>query len=289
MVIAIRPIREIPFFKEYVKAKPINEGYSDDIKYIVWLHDKKYLLRLSNKNDLEKKKWEYKLLKSYKKINIPKVYACGVVDEYSYIIYDYIEGENAKIGIKKLTQDKQYEMGVLAGKMLCEFHKESSDEKIDYKNRFEEKLELIKNKNIEIPYLERMCKLFYDYIDLDDSNPVYCHGDYHTANMIVSKDLLYAIDFNRIKTASLYSDFRRMFTFSRTVSVPFCRGQLDGYFGRRLLEDDFKKMLPYLIYELISMLIWSVDNKQLIELFNVVLDDFNNFTTIIPNWYYFHS
>ena len=190
MVIAIRPIREIPFFKEYVKAKPINEGYSDDIKYIVWLHDKKYLLRLSNKNDLEKKKWEYKLLKSYKKINIPKVYACGVVDEYSYIIYDYIEGENAKIGIKKLTQDKQYEMGVLAGKMLCEFHKESSDEKIDYKNRFEEKLELIKNKNIEIPYLERMCKLFYDYIDLDDSNPVYCHGDYHTANMIVSKDLL---------------------------------------------------------------------------------------------------
>lgn len=287
MVIAIRPIREIPFFKEYVKAKPINEGYSDDIKYIVWLHDKKYLLRLSSKDDLEKKKCEYKILKSYKKLNIPKVYACGEVDEYSYIIYDYIEGENANVGIKKLTQDKQYEMGVLAGKMLREFHKEASCEKIDYKHRFEEKLALI--KNIEVPCLERMCKLFYDFIDLDDSNPVYCHGDYHCSNMIVNKDLLYAIDFNRFKIASPYSDFRRLFTFSRTVSVPFCRGQLDGYFGRRLEENDFKKMLPYLIYELVSMMYWSADNKQLVELYKVVLDDFNNFTTIIPNWYYFHS
>lgn len=288
MVIEIKPIRDIPFFKNYVKAKPIFDGLSNDIKYIVWVDNKKYILKLSEKGLVERKREELKYNKLLKKINVPKCYGAGEVAEYSYIIYDYIDGEIASIGLKRLTLDEQYDRGVVAGKTLKGMHKETNgDLSIDIKASFNEIA--LKIKDLDLPCYDKMISLFNQNIDMAiNDGSYYCHGDYHTNNMIVNYSI-FPIDFEGLSIMPKYFDFRRMFTFSRSVSVNFCKGMLDGYFGNKLSDVEFKMMIPFLIYDLFLNISLQNDrgSKLYMELFKLVLEDFNNFETVIPNWYYF--
>lgn len=294
MVIAIKTIRKIPFLKDYVKAKPIFEGSSEDLKYIIWVNDKKYILKLSNIDLLQNKKEEYKYVKALKKIHSAKVHAVGSIDEYSYIIYDYIEGEKAYLGVKKQIPDQQYELGIQAGKILKALHiKQITEASFNLEDKFLYTVDEVNKIKIEVPYLDKMVQIFNDYLKHIDLNEiVFCHGDFHPGNMIMNKDI-YVFDFNQYKLSSIYYDFRRMFTYTRALSIPFCKGQLDGYFGRPLTDIDFKKMIPFLIYDLLDGII-NANNlgkqelKNQINLIKMILDDFNNFETPIPNWYYFH-
>lgn len=71
----------------------------------------------------------------------------------------------------------------------------------------------------------------------------------------------------------------------------FVRDKLKDTLEEKLDETDFKKMLPFVVYSLFDAFV-SDNSKQNISFFtdilNAVADDYNQFETIIPNWYYFH-
>ncbi len=283
MVIEIKAIREIPFLTNYVKAKPLRSGYSDDIKYLVWCNDNKYLLKLGNKDTLLSKKNEYKNVRKIGKCKVAKPLSVGETSEYSYIIYPFIDGVEANIGVKKLTPVAQYQTGLISGSTLKVIHYPANSD-ISYKDHFLKKVNKIKEMEIEVPFLDKLITLFNTLIDdALEEEFVFCHGDYHTGNMIVSDDI-YTIDFNRSKIGPKYLDFKRLFSFSRAVSIPFCRGQLEGYFGRTIVEEDFKKMIPFLIMEILGFYICDVDGT-LKALVDMILEDFDNFNSLVPLWY----
>lgn len=288
MVTEIKPIREIPFLKDYVKAKPIYDGYSDDIKYQVWCNDKQYILKLSSLSLENEKKQELRNVKSIKKAAIAHAYQAGSVKDYSYIIYEYIPGVNGNIGIKTLTLDKQYEMGFKSGEILKAIHKVTSEvEKSQFKEKSLEKIKRIKESGIEIPFLDRLIEIFNSSCDsVLEKGVCLCHTDYHTGNMIVDGNTITAIDFNRSRFDSPFLDFKRLFSFSRAVSIPYCRGELDGYFGRKLTEEDFKDMLPFLAMDMIGFFLADKELSYCKSIYKMVLEDFNNFELNIPLWYY---
>ena len=54
------------------------------------------------------------------------------------------------------------------------------------------------------------------------------HGDYHVGNMILSPEqTITIIDYDQLDWKAPIEDFYKLGVFSRNISIPFCRGQID--------------------------------------------------------------
>lgn len=60
----------IAFLQTANRIEKLSKGYSLDEKYIVYLEDKKYLLKIGKINGYEKKKIEFQLLKLIQENNV---------------------------------------------------------------------------------------------------------------------------------------------------------------------------------------------------------------------------
>lgn len=109
---------------KWSQVKKLNEGWSRDEKYHVSDYlGNEYLLRLSNNDLYNKKKWQYEMLKKIDQlsINTPKPMEFGIYKDKVYILLSYIKGEKAETKITSFTIDEQYYMGYKAGIMLKSF------------------------------------------------------------------------------------------------------------------------------------------------------------------------
>lgn len=200
--------RDIKSSKNWRLVKRVNKGWSNDLKYYIeTVNDEKLLLRLSDISCYEEKQKEYDIIRKYSalgfKMSMPLEF--GICDEgrHVYMLLTWIEGEDLKEALPKLSEQMQYRLGQEAGKILKKIHSiEVSDEDIPKETKIPKKLNQMDryfNSNLRIDRDEVALKYIQENIHkLSMMTPCYLHGDFHPGNLVLTLNgEIGVIDFNR--------------------------------------------------------------------------------------------
>ncbi len=292
---------DIPDYKDWTLIKKIDEGWSSDTKYYIEDCNKnKLLLRLSDISMLEPKKKEFEIIKKYNSLpfEMSKAISFGTCNNKQnvYMLLTWVEGEALITALPSLSEKKQYNLGIKAGKILKAIHSipvEKSD--IPLENRQDRKVKkLIKyeNSSIRIDNDEDVLKFIKNNINKLNSLPsVYTHGDFHVGNLILTpNNNIGVIDFNRWRLGDGYEEFYKLQFFDVEVSIPFAIGQIDGYFDNKPPLKFWDILSVYVAHSSLTAINWAEGfgedevNGMKLRCINA-FKDFNRFKSSIPNWY----
>ena len=280
------------------EVTPINKGWSEDKKYLLQNKDEKILLRLSKIEDLPRKEHEFAMLKKVAElgINTSLPLALKVENEKVLMTLTWVEGEDLRKELKQLPKEKQYGLGLEAGRLLKKIHhipapggllgwEERFNEKIDQKIRH------YRAAGLAFPNDEA----FIQFIDanrhlLKGRHQSFLHGDFHEGNLVLTpKGNIGIIDFNRMDFEDPWQEFSRII-FCSYLSPEFATGRIDGYFDGKAPEEFFKLLALYIAVNALSSIIWAEgfkdDDKALMrKLAQREFENYKGFKTYMPNWY----
>jgi len=289
----IEKIREL--FPEY-KVELLEKGWSHDKKYLLSGSDGKFTLRISSKKSLEKQMEEFDAIASIESADqMIRPVSFGTVDEmHSYIIYNYIEGEDLKEVICSLDPMLQYDLGIQAGILLCKIHEvknpDFEDVKARYNRKITDKINAYREGTVRMEKLEEYIPFLAENRHLLDERPtVLLHGDYHIGNMILQNDQVYIIDFNRYDFGDPYEEFDRM-TMNSSFSPQFSKGLLHGYF-KGVPPIEFWSLLKlYAVTNAVGSIPWAQKHSPdsmgfIFKMIDNTLEDYKDTSTPIPKWY----
>lgn len=291
----------IPNRENYVIIKPIDKGWSKDLKY--YLETKtgeKRLIRFSPFSFYEKKKDEFDALKSITSLNVPmsRPLEFGTTPDntYVYMVLSWVEGEDLEIVLPNLEKSEQYRLGREAGTILRQVHAlQVIDRMIPNSTGHEKKMRQIKAYESSDHRFENdgpALNMVEKNIDkIWTRKPVLCHGDFHPGNLIYMKDgHLGVIDFNRLTVTDPYESFYKLQSFARNISVLYAIGQIHAYFDDSIPDDFFEAMAVYVAHASLYSIRWAeafgeADIRFMRKLCRQAFDDYDDFTRMIPKWY----
>jgi len=285
----------------YNKVHKINKGWSADEKYYIESKNgKKFLLRVSPIKYLNNKEEEFNIMKDIYnlEINMSKPIDFGICNrgQNVYILLSWIEGKALDEEIISFSEEKQYDIGYEAGQILKKIHSISApDGQEDWEQRMLKKinyhLEEYKKCGIEIKNDNKAIEYVKDNLHLLKNRPqTFHHGDFHVGNLILTyNNKLGVIDFNRWDYGDPYEEFYKMMLFSRDVSIPFTKGQIDGYFDEKVPKDFFKILALYLADVILYSVVWAIpygedDVNTMLRLADMIFADYDNFNSVVPKW-----
>lgn len=283
----------------FIKKEPINKGWSGDKKYCVT--DKngvRYLLRVSEKSQYEKKLAEFNMMKKVATLGVPmcEPLEFGVLDEGVYSVQTWIEGVDAEDAIITMSDACQYGCGLEAGRILSKIHSIPAPEtQEDWEIRFNRKADNKIKKYNECPIKHENGQLFIDCINenrhlLKDRPQVYQHGDYHIGNMIIdTSGQLWIIDFNRNDYGDPWEEFNRI-VWCAQKSPMFASGIINGYFDDNVPEKFWRLLALYISSNTLSSVYWAIPfGKGEIDVMlnqgQEILAWYDNMKTFVPSWY----
>ena len=132
---------------DYSKVFKINKGWSKDEKfYIEGKEEKKYLLRISSVKYLNIKKKEYKIMKDVYELgmNMSAPIGFGKCNNGKnvYVLLSWVDGTALDEEITTISEEKQYNLGIKAGRILKKFHSISApDGQEDWEQRMLKKFD----------------------------------------------------------------------------------------------------------------------------------------------------
>jgi aminoglycoside phosphotransferase (APT) family kinase protein len=281
----------------------INKGWSSDKKYYIKTRtNEKLLLRIADSSFFDKKKKEFESMKEIYKlgVNMSKPIDFGICNNGSYVysLFSWIEGQSLDEIIVNLTVDEQYKFGVEAGEILKKMHsiptpigqedwEERMIKKINYHlTRYKESGIKVPNDDLTIKHINNNMHLLKNRLQK------YQHGDFHIGNLIKTpNNTIGVIDFNRWDYGDTNEEFYKMILFSRELSIPFAIGQINGYFGNDIPNDFFEILSLYVADVILFSVVWAIpfgidEVNGMIKRAELILDDYNNFSTTIPKWFY---
>ena len=179
----LEKFKTIPGYDTWKDAESLNKGFSGEQKYIITTHDgNKFLLRVSKMETYEEKKKQYELLQKVEKLNInsSKPICFGKLnDEEVYMVLSWVEGIDAEVAVKNLTDKEAYLLGVETGKVLAKLHEipvDVNSEKVwieKFKAKMERKYKALDESGLQIPNKEKVIKFFKkNYIDFFKNYPI---------------------------------------------------------------------------------------------------------------------
>ncbi|MGK0554098.1 aminoglycoside phosphotransferase family protein [Macrococcus capreoli] len=283
---------------EFVSIQPFHKGWSEDQKFIVKdIDNKHYLLRISPLEKLEEIQLQIKLVEACmaKGLSVQKLVNHGKLNDTYYLLYEWIDGAEAKDLLPQLPEDKQYQLGLEAGRVLKSIHNIPCNDEWRWRNFFLDKIERKMQLYADCPEKydndECLFKVFERYNHrLIDQPLVYHHGDYHVGNMVIDDKLkLWIIDFDRCSIGAPFEEFNRI-SWCVNTSEAFSRGRVDGYFDGEVPIEFWEVLTIYLSSNILSSLPWAVpfgkDQVQVMkDEYAVQYQQYDGFTKVIPNWY----
>ena len=219
---------------------PITKGWSSDRKYCVTdERGNRYLLRISDSAEHDKKLSEFDFMKQVASLGVPlfRPIEFGTCEDGGYSIQSWVDGEDAEEVMLRYSEDEQYAYGIDAGRILKLIHSiPAPDDTEDWEMRFNRKIDRKVKTYGECPLKYENGQLFIDFINenrhlLKNRPQVYQHGDYHIGNMMIDRDgKLQIIDFNRSDCGDPREEFNRIVWCAQTAPR-FAAGMVDGYFN----------------------------------------------------------
>lgn len=284
----------------FITKFPINKGWSSDKKYCVTdKNGTRYLLRVSDIAEYDKKQSEFNMMKQVSAIGVPMCQPIefGVCDEGVYSIQSWIDGEDAEEVISTLSDTEQYVYGLEAGRILRKIHSiPAPATQEDWEIRFNRKMDYKIKKYTECPLKYENGQAFIDYINenrylLKNRPQTYQHGDYHIGNMMIGRDgKLYIIDFNRNDYGDPWEEFNRIVWCAQKAPL-FASGMVNGYFDREVPLEFWKQLALYISSNTLSSLYWAIpfgegEIETMCNQAKEVLSWYDNMKNPIPTWYF---
>lgn len=293
--------------KTIEKLKFIDKGFSNDKKWIVkFANETELFLKVCPIKDAEHKQKEFTYMTYYYEsdVPVPQPISFTIFKELECCVqvFECVQGEDAEISLPNLEEDKQYDIGVEAGKILKKIHQYIDQNPAQtweeyrwgkherYLRMFEEMME-----SNSIPHtfnMEPIFKFIESHKYLLKNRPVaFLHDDYHPVNLMTDKGEFRAvIDFDRFEWGDPHHDFYKTALFTRNVSEAFARGQIDGYTAGAPSDEFWKRYSLYAAMLIIPDIVWAVrfggdQPQQSIIRLNQVLEDHDYFTRYVPKWY----
>lgn len=288
-------------YSKYPTIKLIDKGFSNDTKYYLEnVVGERFLLRVANISEFDRKKQEFEMLESISSlnINIPRAtsFFSSTKLKQVYSIFTYVAGDDLSDKIASFSPLEQYRLGVEAGQILKIIHNMdntaiSNEWETKFLKKMTRKISDFKSCGVDFPnshniisFLEKNKHL------LKNKKQCLHHGDYHIGNMVIDKDMnLGVVDFNRFDYGEPFEEFNRI-VWCADESIYFASGRIDGYFDNEIAEDFFPLLALYIASNTLSSVVWGKNygEKQLDVMLNQasdVLKWFDNFENTIPTWY----
>ncbi len=284
---------------KFVKREPINKGWSSDKKYCVTDDSgKRYLLRVSDISEREKRLAEFLMMQKVSALGVPM---CAPIefcecDEGVYSLQGWIDGEDAEEVIGRYSDTEQYAYGIEAGEILRKIHSiPAPPTQEDWEIRFNRKMDHKIKQYTECPLKYDNGQAFIDYIEanrhlLHGRPQAYQHGDYHIGNMMIGNDgRLYIIDFNRSDFGDPWEEFNRI-VWCAQVSPRFASGMVDGYFDGEVPPLFWDLLALYISSNTLASLPWAIifdgnEEETYRKQAKEVLAWYDGMRTAVPNWY----
>ena len=160
--------------------------------------------------------------------------------------------------------------------------------------KYNERVAIYRENSYKIEHLDEMISFIDNNLELLNNRKLtFLHGDYQGRNIVVNQACAVGvIDFERTSFGDPYEEFNRMVTYTRKWSVPFCNGQIHGYFDGEKIPKDFWKVNAFhtainltttLIYALMSSKEYIFNENN--EAKELIYRDLKEFTCFIPSWY----
>ena len=135
-----------------------------------------------------------------------------------------------------------------------------------------------------IDYLEENFDL------LKDRPQCFQHGDYHVGNMMMEKNKLIIIDFDRFDYGDPWEEFNRIGWCVQT-SPHFASGMVDGYFGGEPPLFFWKLLAFYISGNMLSSFPWAIPfGEKQVEIMmkqsQEILSWYDQMSLMIPKWYH---
>lgn len=285
----------------WTSIEKITKGWSDDKKYkITTKQGETLLLRLSTLDWYEYKKKEFEIITKYSRLGIPmsmpmEFGTCGQ-DKFVYMLLTWVEGQDLETVLGGLPEEKQYELGRMAGKILRKIHSIPLEEKDKPETTKIEKkklqLSLYEASDVRIANDKIAVEFVKQNIDkIWKEAPVYQHGDFHPGNLIYTENgELGVIDFNRWEVGDPYEEFYKLESFAREISIPYCIGQIQAYFSDNVPMEFWDILAVYVAHASLYSIKWAEKFGQeeidgMTARCKAAFEDYDYFKRSIPVWY----
>lgn len=282
----------------YERITKINKGWSNDDKYLVSYHSKRYLLRISSIKSHSK---VIKMFDFMNKVNDLSIPICKPVDymiknDEIHALYTYIDGHDLVDVLSDYSKEKQYFLGFLSGKYLQKIHTIDIEEpsnlwSIKFNQKIDSKIKQFKESQLKVLEIND----FIEYVDkhrhlLLNRPQCFHHGDYHIGNfMMDNHQNLIIIDFEKFDFGDPWEEFNRI-VWSAQKSHEFASGMINGYFNDNVPHHFWKLLLLYISNNTISSLPWGLaiseeEYQVMLNQMHEILEWYDHFDRIIPKWY----
>lgn len=287
--------------KDWIKINKIEKGWSSDRKY--YIEDRegnKYLLRISDISRKADKEREFKIIKKLNELHFPMSTAleCGICDQeyYSYQIFTWVDGQDLEEVLPQLKEQEQYELGAEAGQILKLIHSIPLEEKdIPTNTKIPKKLrqlELYEHSSLRMDNDEGVLGFARNNLNrIWRMPPAYLHGDFHPGNLIYTPEgKIGVIDFNRLEVGDPYEEFYKLESFVTELSIPYCLGQLEGYFNGNIPMDFWETLAVYVAHSSLYSIKWAqpFGEKEIDDMrarYHRAYQDYNGYQNTIPSWF----
>lgn len=299
------------YLEPVMSMENIPRGWSEDKKYKITAADgTKYLLRITPKEtsgslgddslggrQYTKQQHMFQIQQSVAALGVPmcRPVACGRCEQGFYDIQTWVEGRDAEEVIPLLSDAEQYACGLEAGRILKVIHSvPAPEEQPDWETRFNAKMD----RKIQMYH---QCSLKFDgaedliaYIEANRSllkgrPQCFQHGDYHIGNMMIEKEKLVIIDFDRYDFGDPWEEFNRI-VWCAQCSPLFASGMVNGYFDGDVPMEFWKLLALYISSNMLSSVAWAVSfGEEEIQTMRKqaqdVLNWYDHMKNPVPSWY----
>ena len=289
----------IPGSKGWLSCEELTLGWSTDKKYIVTdPNGRRLLLRTAKEDQFAVKQREYSFLEALAPldINASRPLDFGRFDGGVYTIYTWLDGESMEQALPALSESRQYELGVEAGRALRKIHSLPAPDGMEewsvrMNRKMDRKIRMALDCELEIPGRDRKIAYINAHRHLLNDRPqTMQHGDYHCGNLLLTPDgHVGVIDFNRFDAGDPWEEFNRI-VWCAQKSGAFASGRINGYFEDNVPSDFFPLISMYIFSNQLSSLPWAIPfGQQEIEVMlrqaEEVVSWYDGLTRDVPIWY----
>lgn len=282
----------------FISKELINKGWSCDKKYCVTTTDGvKYLLRVTPKEKSENRAEMFRMQQQVAALGVSmcKPVEFGKCDEGVYTVQTWVDGKDAEEIIPYLADSEQYAFGLEAGRILKVIHSIPAPEnQPDWEPRFNAKMDRKIKMYNECPIKFDGAEDIIAYIEsnrhlLANRPQTFQHGDYHIGNMMIEKNKIVIIDFDRYDFGDPWEEFNRI-VWCAQASPIFASGIINGYFDNEVPLEFWKLLALYISSNMLSSIPWAIpfgesEVHTMLNQAKDVLSWYKNMQKPVPTWY----
>lgn len=278
----------------------IEKGWSGERKYrLSDAEGRAYLLRLSELDGLERKKEEFNYMMQLCELDLrmskPLVQGILLDDSAVASLYTWVEGEDLDASLPALSEERQYNLGLEAGRILAKIHSlpvevDREDWAEFFSRKIESKIKSYRRLAVKLEGAERVIDMLREGKRYLKGRPyAFHHGDFHAGNLLLSdQGELGVIDFNRFDFGDPWEEFNRI-VWCAQASPRFAKGRVEGYFPDGVPKEFWPLLRIYIGSNMLGALTWAKqfgieEEAVMLRQYEDVMRWYDQMERLVPLW-----